>query len=146
MWIEVDFDERIFPDYVWTDFFQSARALCHVTEGEVERVRITGHALPIEGELAKLVRLVVTVRVFDAAEQRTFEFAPRGRWRMRRSLDDDTPFTTHMPEALHDYERDVLLRSELQIGILQNYVRRWLGELRAQGPAAEPPPGPSSRR
>ncbi len=65
---------------------------------------------------------------------------------MRRSPDDDAPFLTHMPEALHDYERDVLLLSELQIGILQNYVRHWLSELRAQGPSAEPPLDPSSRR
>ena len=131
MWIEIDFDERIFPEYVWNDFFRSARALRHVTGDELERVRITAHAASIDGLLAKTVRVAVTMRVRDETSTLTFEFTSHGRWRIR-SADptEDVPFTLFRPDAKHDYERDVLHRSEFQVAVLQNYVKAWIDDLR----------------
>ena len=129
MWIEVDFDERVFPDYVWTDFFRSARALRHVTGDVLEKVRITAHAASVDGRPTKTVRVAVTLRVGEEAEVRTFEFASRGRWRIRPlDANEQVPFTLFMPDARHDYERDVLHRSELQIAVLQSHVKAWISE------------------
>ena len=127
MWIEIDFDERVFPDYVWNDFFRSARALRHVTGDALEKVRITAHAASVEGRPAKTVRVAVTLRVADDAETMTFEFASRGRWRiLPLEPGERVPFSLFMPDARHDYERDVLHRSELQIAVLQGHVKAWL--------------------
>ena len=129
MWIEIDFDERVFPDYVWTDFFRSARALRHVTGDALERVRITAHAASVDGRPSKTVRVAVTLRMGDESETMTFEFASRGRWRIRSTDPSETvPFNLFMPDARHDYERDVLHRSELQIAVLQGQVRAWIAE------------------
>lgn len=135
MWIEIDFDERVFPEYVWNDFFRSARALRHVTGDELERVRITAHATSIDGHPAKTVRVAVTIHIRDETTTRTFEFTSHGRWRIR-STDpaENVPFTLFHPEAKHDYERDVLHRSEFQIAILQNNVKAWLEDLREPAP------------
>ena len=141
MWIEINFDDRIFPEYVWSDFFRAARAMRLVAKREeLERVRITGHPVWIDGAPAKMVRVTVTVRVFQEPETRTFEFASGGRWRVRDAeslaLDpagEHVPFELYMPEAGHDYERDVLHRIELQIGILQNQLRRFVREVRERG-------------
>jgi hypothetical protein len=136
VWIEIDFDDRIFPEYVWSDFFRSARALRHVTGHELERVRISGHAVPVDGEPLKVVRVSVTVRVSDDPRTRTFEFASGGLWRVRvdgaSPGEEETPFELYMPEAGHDYERDLLHRIELQIGILQNQVKRFIREVREE--------------
>ena len=129
MWIEIDFDERVFPDYVWSDFFRSARALRHVTGDALETVRITAHAASIDGSPTKTVRVAVTLRDRDDSTTLTFEFSSRGRWRIR-SADptEDTPFNLFKPDARHDYERDILHRSEFQIAVLQSNVKAWLDE------------------
>jgi len=144
VWIEIDFDQRIFPDYVWSDFFRAARTLGNVVGHELERVRVTGHAVTIDGHATKIVRVAVTLRVSDDPQTLTIEVASRSRWRtFTDSASEDVPFQVFMPDAGHDYERDILRRNELQIGLLQNEVTRWARELRgADGGSDSRPPDP----
>ncbi len=135
VWIEVDFDERFFPEYVWNGLFVAARALRHVVQSELERVRITGHAVNLDGDPTKVARIAVTLHVTGESQTRVFEFAPGGRWRVRPAgVAEDAPFLQFMPNAGHDYERDILRRTELQVGLLQQEVQAWLHGLQSARP------------
>ena len=135
MRIEIDFDERLFTEPVLSGLFVTARALRHVVGNTIERVRVSGHAIDLDGQPTKIIRCAVTMRVSDDAQTRTFEFAPGGRWRIRPSDPTErAPFTVLLPDKLHEYERDLINRTELQVGLLRHELFRWIREL--QGPPA----------
>lgn len=133
MWIEIDFDERLFPEPVWSGLFVVARALRHVVGNTIERVRISGHAATLDGQPTKILRCTITMRVSDDARMRTFEFAPGGRWRVHHTgVGADEPFTLFLLDMEHEYERDLIQRTELQVGLLRHELFKWLEELRVE--------------
>jgi hypothetical protein len=136
MWIELDFDEQRFPEPVWDSLYVTARALRHVGGDAIERVRIEGQRADVDGSDATTLRITVTLRVNGTGHDRTIEFGPAGRWRVRSpELGDDTPFQTFLPRTQHLYERDLINRTELQVALLHQELPRWLQALRHGVPA-----------
>lgn len=131
MWIELDFNEHHFPEPVWDSLYVTARALRHLGGDAIDRVRIEAYRTAIDGSDATVLRLTLTFHVEGTDHERTIEFGPNGKWRVRvADLEDGTPFQTFMPRTQHNYERDLINRTELQVALLHSEIPRWLGELR----------------
>jgi hypothetical protein len=105
------------------------------TRSTLRRARCVTSAAKINGQPANLLRLTLTLRIDGTDHQRTIEFGPSGKWRAGLpDMSEDTPFQTFLPRSKHNYERDLINRTELQVALLHSEVPRWLSELR--GPHA----------
>ncbi|HEV2124298.1 MAG TPA: hypothetical protein VGW38_16195, partial [Chloroflexota bacterium] len=121
VWIEINFDERWFPEPVWNGLYTTARSLRYVTTTTVERVRVASRRYLVDDkDLINVIEFAITLAMDRTSATKIFQFGPRGYWRVCPPEGcGDVPFMIFSPHVSHDYERDLINRTELRVALLQ---------------------------